>query len=151
MRVRSDEDEMLECSACGSLQPRGSGDLCSVCGKTAGEDYRPLDMIRSSYRLQRRQLTREPQPALSEKLFETADDPIADIAWAGLVYSFVPYLGILFTPVALIVGSLDLVRSARRGEIKRPLRGMAIAVVVGTIQIFLWYLLYEVPKLGRTI
>jgi hypothetical protein len=91
------------------------------------------------------------QSAGVEKLFDIAGDPIADIAWAGMVYSFVPYLGILFTPVALIFGSLDLIRNARRGESKRPIRGLAIAAAVGAVQIFLWYLLYAVPKLGRII
>ena len=133
------------------MSPRGSSGFCAVCGKTIGEDYRPLDMIRSSYGLQRRHLTPKAQAAGAEKLFETGGDPIADIAWAGLVYSFVPYLGILFTPVALVFGTIDLVRNARRGEIKRPIRGLAIAALVGAIQIFLWYVLYEIPKLGRSI
>lgn len=93
----------------------------------------------------------EHRVAAVEKLFDTAGDPIADLAWAGLVYSFVPYLGILFTPVAIIFGSIDLMRNFRGGESRRPMRGLAMAVVMGAVQIFLWYLLYAVPKLGRTI
>lgn len=87
----------------------------------------------------------------AEQLFETVSDPVADLAWAGLVYSFVPYLGILFTPVAIVFGSIDLIRNLRTGNGKRPMRGLGIALVVGAVQIFLWYLLYAVPKLGRTI
>lgn len=87
-----------------------------------------------------------------EQLFETAGDPVADIAWAGFVYSFVPYLGILFTPVAVIFGVIDILRAKRRGDpTRRPLRGLAIAIVLGVVQIFLWYLLFAVPKLGRII
>lgn len=91
------------------------------------------------------------RPVAAEQLFKTASDPITDIAWAGLVFSFVPYLGILFTPVAVIFGSIDLMRNFRTGNAKWPIRGLAIAASVGAVQIFLWYLLYAVPKLGRTI
>lgn len=88
----------------------------------------------------------------AEQLFETAgDDAVAQVAWAGLVYSFVPYLGILFTPVAIIFGIIDLLRAKRRGNIRRPVRGLAVAIILGAVQIFLWYLLYAVPKLGRII
>lgn len=82
-------------------------------------------------------------------LFEERRDLTKDTAWASLVYSLVPYLGILFVPFALVASLILLVRggeAARRGP-----RYIIFSLATGAFQIFLWWLLYFIPTVGANI
>ena len=73
----------------------------------------------------------------------------ADTARACIVYSLVPYLGIVFVPIALAVSGFGYVRS-RQNNRPEPRRfvfcaGLSLAVLVA--QVFLWWLLYFIPKI----
>ena len=83
-------------------------------------------------------------------LFENEDG--VDLARAFLVYSIVPYLGIIFVPFAFataVSGHLAARRrrdaAARTAALISMLSGGAILAV----QILLWWLLYYVPTLHR--
>ncbi len=69
-----------------------------------------------------------------------------DTVRACIVYSLVPYIGILFLPVGLALGIYTF-RSSRNG---RQFAGLT-AVICGVLgaQLFLWWLLYYVPLLAR--
>jgi hypothetical protein len=99
------------------------------------EDYLPLDAIRSSYGMQRRPLKMEPLDPITGDLFDTPRNPVSDTAWACVVYSLVPYLGILFVPLAFITGKMATVC-------------VVLSFVILAIQIFLWWLLYIIPEIG---
>ena len=74
---------------------------------------------------------------------------LPDTARAFATYSLVPYLGILFCPGAVVVGTVGVVRSYR-SEQTRDERFVCYAstvagVVVLVIQLLLWWILYRVP------
>jgi hypothetical protein len=74
---------------------------------------------------------------------------LADIARAFATYSLVPYLGILFCPGAVVIGTVGVVRSYRPGQTNEG-RTVCFAstiagVVVLVLQLLLWWILYRVP------
>lgn len=143
------------CSACGSEAGRENAKFCPVCGKFLREDYQPLDTLRASYRLQGRSfLAAETNEGEITNLFPKNDNSVSETAWACLVYSFVPYLGILFVPLAFAVGIFGVAVSFRRPSVggrKLALVSAALSFVVLAIQVFLWWLLYFIPELGKRI
>ncbi|MEP7149112.1 MAG: hypothetical protein ABI857_09540 [Acidobacteriota bacterium] len=88
--------------------------------------------------------------AISNLAFSDVRNLHADITWACVVYSMVPYLGILFVPLALAVSSVGFVRARRRPSHERYqlLLLSGLSVVILAIQVFLWWLLYFIPKTG---
>lgn len=73
-------------------------------------------------------------------------------ARAFATYALVPYLGILFCPGALVLGSIGVVNSYRLPQTGG--RSAAYAtMVVGTLelaaQLLLWWILYQVPVWSR--
>ena len=72
-------------------------------------------------------------------------------ARAFATYALVPYLGILFCPGAVLLGTVGVVRSYRPHQIGQDsYRGtcyasMIVGLVVLGIQLLLWWILYQVP------
>lgn len=87
--------------------------------------------------------------AETASLFEERRDLTKDTAWASVVYSLVPYLGILFVPVAFIASILLIVRGGEGSG--RGFRYAAVSIGIGAFQIFLWWLLYFIPTIGANI
>ncbi len=143
------------CSACGAEAQRETAKFCLVCGKLLGEDYHPLDSLRASYRLQGKSFLNEnTKKEEVENLFELNKNSVSETAWACLVYSFVPYLGILFVPLAFVVGICGVAVSFHRpnsGGGKLALASASLSFVVLAIQVFLWWLLYIIPEIGKQI
>ncbi len=141
------------CSACGAKARREAAKFCLVCGKLLKEDYEPLDNLRSSYRLQGKSfLVAETKREEVTNLFPKNENSVSETAWACLVYSFVPYLGILFVPLAFAAGIFSVAVSFHRpglGGRKLALVSVALSFVVLAIQVFLWWLLYIVPELRK--
>lgn len=144
-----------KCPACGARASRETAKYCSVCAKFLKEDYQPLDALRSSNRLQGQSfLVENARREEIANLFPRNENSVSETAWACLVYSFVPYLGILFVPLALIVGISGAAISIRRpnaGGRKLALVSAALSLVVLVVQIFLWWLLYFIPEIGKQI
>ena len=143
------------CSACGADARRGNAKFCLVCGKLLREGYQPLDRLRASYRLQGRAIEMERARREEEKdLFEQNKNTVSHTAWACLVYSFVPYLGIMFVPFTFLIGGygyLTAVRKPQLGGRRLALVSVIVSVVVLAVQLFLWWLLYIVPEIGKQI
>jgi hypothetical protein len=139
------------CPACGALARRIGARFCLVCGKSMKEDYQPLDTIRASYGLQGKKIRfNEPEREEPKNLFEENKNSASQTAWVCVVYSMVPYLGVLFIPFAFVIGGAGYVVAWRRPQ----LGGRRLAVVcVGVsflilgVQVFLWWLLYIIPTL----
>lgn len=143
----------LICSACGAEARRGNAKFCLACGKLLREDYQPLDALRSSYHMQGRSIQIE-KNMRQVNLFEKNENQASKTAWACLVYSFVPYLGILFVPFAFFTGGFGYFVSVRRPHLGGRRLGLicvALSIVVFAIQILLWRLLYIIPELGNRI
>jgi hypothetical protein len=151
--------EVLICSACGSDARRRDAKFCLTCGKFLREGYQPLDALRASYRLQGKAFAIEQQqqktPVKREEiqnLFEKNENSVSQTAWACVVYSFVPYLGILFVPLAFLFGSFGVLVSYRKpylGGRKMSAISIVLSFVVLAVQIFLWWLLYIIPEIGK--
>ncbi len=70
-------------------------------------------------------------------------------ALAFVVYSLVPYLGILFCPGAVLMGGVGLVRSWRVPQLggrRASYAGVIFGVMILSVQILLWWILYKVPQ-----
>lgn len=74
---------------------------------------------------------------------------LPDTARAFATYSLVPYLGILFCPGAVVVGTVGVVRSYRSNQTKEGrfvcFASTIVGLVVLVIQLLLWWILYRVP------
>ncbi len=89
---------------------------------------------------------------MSSEILEQGKNGAAQIAWACVVYSMVPYLGILFVPFAFAFaafGYAAAIRTPEIGERRSAVFSLAMSVVVLFAQIFLWWLLFIVPELNR--
>ena len=141
------------CSACGANVERESSKFCRVCGKFLFEDYQPLDTLRASYRLQGKSFQFATiEKTETENLFEENKNSASSTASAFVVYSLVPYLGILFCPGAFVMGGIGVYVSHRKpflGGGRASAYSIALSVVIFAIQILLWWLLYIIPELGR--
>ena len=87
-------------------------------------------------------------------LFEQNKNTVSQTAWACLVYSLVPYLGILFIPFTFFIGGFGYFTALRRphlGGRRLALISIGISFVVLGVQIFLWWLLYIIPEIGIQI
>ena len=143
----------IVCSACGTQATREYAKFCRVCGKYLLEDYQPLDHLRASYRLQGQSfLVENANKKEITNLFESDENSISQTAWACVVYSFVPYLGILFVPLAFFVGGFGYFVSYRQPQLggrKLALACVGLSYVILVVQIYLWWLLYIIPELGK--
>lgn len=141
------------CSACGADIGREFAKFCRVCGKHLLEEYEPLDTLRSSYRLQGKNVRFEkPKEREVENLFAENNNHASATAAAFLVYSLVPYLGILFCPGAFVMGGVGAFVSYRKpylGGGRTSIYSIVLSVVIFAVQIFLWWLLYIIPELGK--
>ena len=149
------------CAACGAQIERGAAKFCRVCGKLLTEDYQPLDRLRASYRLQGKSFgfenarkTEEAETIETENLFDENKNSASETAKAFVVYSLVPYIGILFCPFALLTGGVGVFVSYRKpflGGRQTSVYSIAFGVIIFAVQILLWWLLYIIPELSRKI
>lgn len=136
------------CPACGSMLATESHEVCAVCGKRLSEGFQPLDVIRSTYGLQGKGLASSTGPS---GLFEERVSLTSNMAWACTVYSMVPYLGILFLPLAFVMGGLRYAAGRRQNdaaETRTALTCIVVSLALLGAQIILWWLLYIIPEIG---
>jgi hypothetical protein len=76
-------------------------------------------------------------------------DGIAATARAFATYSLVPYLGILFCPGAVLVGTVGVFRSYQLPQTSAARTACYVSTAVGIVvliaQLLLWWILYQVP------
>ena len=74
---------------------------------------------------------------------------LAATARAFATYSLVPYLGILFCPGAVLVGTLGVFRSYSSPHATSTRTACYVSTAVGfvvlLVQLLLWWILYKVP------
>ena len=82
------------------------------------------------------------------------ENSAAAIARAFATYALVPYLGILFCPGAVLMGSVGLARSYRVPQLGGRAGSsvsIAIGIAVFAVQLFLWWIIYKVPEWARQL
>lgn len=87
-------------------------------------------------------------PSEENALFREERDLAASVLWASLVYSLVPFLGIVFVPVAAAICVFRLIRN-RDDSAKSLFKYLISSIVILLAQLGLWWLLYAVPTLNR--
>lgn len=135
----------MYCSACGGVNDRGAARYCADCGKLLAEGYEPLDAIRSSYGMQRGGLAMASTPEKTALLFEPSESVVTQTAWACVVYSMVPYLGILFLPFAFATSALGYTapdKGSRNRRLAAIYVGLSFFILLA--QAVLWSLFYIV-------
>ena len=76
-------------------------------------------------------------------------------ARAFATYALVPYLGILFCPGAMLLGTVGVVRSYRSNYVSEEsyretcYASTIVGLVTLGIQLLLWWILYQVPMWAR--
>jgi hypothetical protein len=152
--LRTMKTKNFVCPACGA-NVQAESIMCEICGKRLSEGYQPLDLLRASYRLQGKPLVKmhERESFLEEEnLFEINKNSASETAFACFVYSLVPYLGIIFIPLALIVGSYGVFVAETNPEVggkKLSLISLSLSLFVLILQILLWWLLYLIPEIVK--
>jgi hypothetical protein len=147
------------CPACGVEARRVEARFCSACGRSLDESYLPADALRASYNLQPRHrlASRNPGKASVKPLKSSMSsifparnsNGASTTALAFVTYSLVPYLGILFCPGAVLMGSVGLYNSYRvpeRGGRRASYMGVTFGVLIFCAQLFLWWILYKIPE-----
>ncbi len=149
--VRFQSSFSAHCPACGSLISRDTANFCNICGKSLSEEYQPLDNLRASYNLQGKKFDFQLTEKLDdENLFAENKNAAAQTAWACFVYSLVPYLGILFIPLTFVVsvcGYRSALRQPHLGGRQMSAASFYLSFLVLSLQLFLWWLLYFIPKI----
>jgi ribosomal protein L37AE/L43A len=154
------------CPACGTSARRRESRYCATCGRNLTGGYLPADALRASYHQQ-------PRPAVvavaeqrinsnTQRTSQTqrnsharAGFPMKNLntasttALAFVTYALVPYLGILFCPGAIVMGSVGLLRSYQSPQLggrRACYTSIFIGVLIFGAQVFLWWILYKVPQ-----
>jgi H+/Cl- antiporter ClcA len=77
---------------------------------------------------------------------------LAATARAFATYSLVPYLGIVFCPGAVLLGTVGVVRSYRSHQLSSDsgrrvcYTSTIVGVIVLAVQLLLWWILYQAPR-----
>ncbi len=145
------------CPACGAAARRGQAQFCATCGRSLVEEaYLPADALRSSYHMQDARAALQDRMNIKNRIrsfpakFPTQNrNNASTIALAFVTYALVPYIGILFCPGAVLMGSVGLLRSWRMPDLggrRASYAGLAFGIMIFGVQIFLWWILYKVPQ-----
>ncbi|HVG28437.1 MAG TPA: hypothetical protein VM864_01825 [Pyrinomonadaceae bacterium] len=161
------------CPACGAASRRAAAKFCATCGRGLDDpDYRPADHLRASYRWRREEASGarhdnplaaiyEHRPAfvaphlprrkVSPRAPSTKRAPddyrnaATETAFILVAFCFIPFLGLLLAPCAVVFGCAGLV-CARRSSHRRGARAAAHAVAYGVIlfgaQVFICWALF---------
>jgi hypothetical protein len=148
LQLKDQDRKAPRCPACGN-STLNAAEVCSVCDKLLSEGFQPLDAIKSSHRMQRKRFNFPEPTGPGQQLFDSERSLASDPAFACMVYSMVPYIGIVFTPLAIVLGLRSYLLSRRRSDSEQERQALFCiggSILVLGIQIFLWWLLYFIPE-----
>ena len=143
------------CPACGAVARRVNARFCSTCGRSLEGNYLPADALRASYHLHRRASARgrikgaHPKRPMSSLFPARNRNSASQAALAFATYALVPYLGILFCPGALLLGTFGLCysfHSPQKGGRRVAYWSIALGLLILCVQVLLWWALCKVPE-----
>jgi hypothetical protein len=148
------EAPAVSCPACGALARRAEAHFCATCGRGLREHtYAPADALLASYHQQysRPAMLFEPktnssmrvQRKLPAHMFDNEGNTAAGIALVLVFSALVPYIGILFCPLAIMAGGFGLFEARlmpRAGGARLSAYCIVFAFVIAGAQILLWRL-----------
>lgn len=136
----------LACPACGAHGPKAA--QCLACGYEVSNDYAPGLGLWASYRHFTRPW-RDVKPDAARLFPPRNRNTAAQMALALGTYALVPYLGLLFCPMAIACGAWGLWRAWRapqQGGSGAALGGLLLGFGLGGLHLVLWWLLYQTPR-----
>ncbi len=87
----------------------------------------------------------------AKPLFVSSSNPGSSTAWACVVYSLVPLLGIVFVPLAFAFSIYSVLRTTGSSGFRNGIKLFMVAVVILFAQLGLWWLLFLIPEMaGRS-
>lgn len=152
------------CPACGTRARRVAARFCRTCGRRFAADigYLPCDSLRASYHLQQHathatNMTPHHRttctPPETGKPFVPTRNSVAALALASVAYALIPFLGILFCPVAISFGAWGAARAARVAQVD-GWRAAVFSIVCGILllvaQLLLWWMLHRMAHRAGT-
>lgn len=84
----------------------------------------------------------------ADPLFKYEAEPGSSTAWACVVYSLVPLLGIVFIPLAFAFGIYSVLQAAGRRGSNGAIKLFFATVVIFCAQLGLWWLLFLIPEMA---
>ena len=147
------EASAVSCPACGALARRAEAHFCATCGRGLREQtYAPADSLLASYHQQHsrpamlieQELSRvQVQQKLPAHMFDNEGNAAAGIALVLVFSALVPYIGILFCPLAIMAGGFGLFEARlmrRTGGARLSAYCIVFAFVIAGAQVLLWRL-----------
>jgi hypothetical protein len=152
---RSREAAVVSCPACGAAARRTGAHFCATCGRGLREhSYSPADALLASYHQQhsRPAMLFEPQADSARgqgkleraKLFDSEGNTAAAIALVLVFSALVPYIGILFCPLAIAAGGFGLFEAwvvRHSGGARLAACCIVFGFVIAGAQVLLWRLI----------
>jgi hypothetical protein len=148
---RGGETGVLTCPACGAAARRASAHFCSTCGRGLREHaYAPADSLFASYHQQHTRpamLFEQEMSGVGERratAVEQFEEPrvlAAGSALVVIIFAFVPLIGVLFCPCAVVMGVIQLRRAPDSHGRRVAIFNIVFGIFVLGAHAFLWWLL----------
>lgn len=144
----------VACPACGAAARRAEAHFCATCGRGLRERaYAPADSLLASYHQQysrpavlfeakTNSVRVQPQPRRAN-MFDNEGNTAAAVALVLVISALVPYIGILFCPLAILAGGFGLFEAwivPRTGGSRLAACCIVFGFVIAGAQVLLWRL-----------
>lgn len=140
------------CPACGARARRASAHFCATCGRGLRERaYSPADALLASYHQQHRRpaMLFEPEPRAAGvvrraprlRLPPDGGNTSAAIALVLVFCSLVPFYGIMFTPLVVVIGGFGLIEAwlfRRMGGARLAVACIGFGLLIAGVQVLVW-------------
>ncbi|HEV7902858.1 MAG TPA: hypothetical protein VGO96_03365 [Pyrinomonadaceae bacterium] len=149
----SREASAVSCPACGAAARRVGAHFCADCGRGLREhSYAPADALLASYHQQHSRpamLIEQEMPSVGrvqgkpEHVFDNEGNTAAAIALVLVCSALVPYIGILFCPLAIMAGGFGLFEARfmpHTGGTRLAAYCIVFGFVIAGAQVLLWRL-----------
>ncbi|HYP00145.1 MAG TPA: hypothetical protein VER76_08145 [Pyrinomonadaceae bacterium] len=143
----------LVCPACGAAARRACAHFCATCGRGLRErTYAPADALLASYHQQhsRPAMLFEPEPhaagvvrrsAPRLKLPPDEGNTSAAIALVLVFCSLVPFYGIMFSPLVVVIGGFGRIEAwlfRRMGGARLAVACIGFGLLIAGVQVLVW-------------
>lgn len=154
--VGQSETIAVICPACGAAARRAGAHFCATCGRGLREhSYAPADSLLASYHLQHSRpamlIAREMsgvgrEGATANRRLEESSVLTGGSALVVIIFAFMPFIGILFCPCAIVMGVIHLRRAPDTHGRRVAVFNIVCGILILGAHAFLWGLLYLIAQ-----
>jgi hypothetical protein len=148
----SREASVVSCPACGAAARRAGAHFCATCGRGLREhSYAPADSLLASYHLQHSRPAMligqgmrgvGSERATANRRLEESGVLTGGSALVIIIFAFMPFIGILFCPCAVVMGVIHLRRATDAHGQRVAVFNIVCGILILGAHAFLWWLLY---------